>query len=352
MSTLLSQGGFGCVYYPGITCSGKADKDKKYVTKLQKKDFNAYNEIYIGKIVKTIKNYEKFFIPIVNSCDIDLRRIDRKIVSECHVINTSGELNYLLMTLNYVENKSLEDSIVLSTTMPVKKRCFAQLLSMYKYLLHSIDLLLKNNIIHFDLKVQNLLFGIKIGTPLIIDFGISIPKDRVNKDNIKEYFYEFVPEYYVWPLEVHVIAYLLHNTTEPLTSSDVELIASKFCFSNEALLFFSQKFHERYLSSCMYQLKKYIGVERQKVISELYSFNHTWDNYSISIMFIKIYKNIFKPGMYFNRMFIFFMELLVANISPDPTLRLNIEDSLTEYDKCFFIESNDENYKNLLKNLK
>ena len=43
MSKLLSQGGFGCVYYPGITCNGETDKDKKYVTKLQRRDFNADN---------------------------------------------------------------------------------------------------------------------------------------------------------------------------------------------------------------------------------------------------------------------------------------------------------------------
>ena len=36
MSKLLSKGGFGCVYYPGIDCSGDVDDDSThYVTKLQ-----------------------------------------------------------------------------------------------------------------------------------------------------------------------------------------------------------------------------------------------------------------------------------------------------------------------------
>jgi serine/threonine protein kinase len=328
MSKLLSQGGFGCVYYPGITCDGETDKDKKYVTKLQRRDFNADNEIYIGNIISTIKNYENFFIPVIKSCDIDLRRIDSSIISDCQVVSQSREVNYLLMTLNYVKNKSLENTIVTSTSKEIKKRSFAQLLSMYAYLLNSIKLLYEKNIIHFDLKVENLLFGIKLGTPLVIDFGISIPKDKLNKESMKKYFYAFVPEYYIWPLEVHVINYLLHSTQVNLTNDDIKLISSRFSETNDALLFFSKSFRERYLLSCIYQLKKYVGVNRDKVIEQLLSYDYTWDNYSISIMFITIYIKIFKQGMYFNRMFIFLIELLVINISPDPNLRINIDDSL------------------------
>ena len=352
MSKLLSQGGFGCVYYPGITCNGKTDKEKKYVTKLQRKDFNAINEIYIGKIVSSIENFNNFFIPVIKSCDIDLRRIDTNIISDCQVITQSSEVNYLLMTLNYVKNISLEKTIVTSSSKEIKKRSFAQLLSMYMYLLNSIKLLYEKNIIHFDLKIENLLFGVELGTPLIIDFGISIPKDRLNSDNMKDYFYAFVPEYYLWPLEVHVINYLLHSTQENLTHDDVRLISNKYCQQNEALSFFSNSFKERYLLSCIYQLKKYVGLDRNKTIDKLLSYNYTWDNYSLSIMFITIYINIFKPGMYYNRMFIFFIEILVVNISPDPELRLNIDDSLYEYNKCFYIESDGENYINLINNLK
>ena len=42
MSNLLSQGGFGCVYYPGLKCDNEDDNNNnndKFVTKLQKKNF-------------------------------------------------------------------------------------------------------------------------------------------------------------------------------------------------------------------------------------------------------------------------------------------------------------------------
>ena len=61
MSKLLSQGGFGCVYHPGIKCDGSKDK-KKYVSKLQINDYTAVNEVQIGKLIKSIPNYNLFFI--------------------------------------------------------------------------------------------------------------------------------------------------------------------------------------------------------------------------------------------------------------------------------------------------
>ena len=65
MSKLLSQGGFGCVYHPGIKCDGKKDK-KKYVSKLQINDYTAFNEVEIGEIIKTIPNYHLFFYQSLN----------------------------------------------------------------------------------------------------------------------------------------------------------------------------------------------------------------------------------------------------------------------------------------------
>ena len=53
MSKLLSQGGFGCVYHPGINCDGGTEKDQNIVTKLQQMDFNAQNEIDIGTVSYT-----------------------------------------------------------------------------------------------------------------------------------------------------------------------------------------------------------------------------------------------------------------------------------------------------------
>ena len=63
MSKLLSQGGFGCVYYPGIRCSKAKNDDnmEDYVTKLQRYNFNSKNEANIGLRIAEDIDYKYFY---------------------------------------------------------------------------------------------------------------------------------------------------------------------------------------------------------------------------------------------------------------------------------------------------
>ena len=92
MSKLLSQGSFGCVYYPSLSCKGKPENTKEYLTKLQKKDFNSKNEKMIGKkIIENIPDYKKHFVPILSYCDINLSEIDGQELSKCNVVSKHKE---------------------------------------------------------------------------------------------------------------------------------------------------------------------------------------------------------------------------------------------------------------------
>ena len=106
MSQLLSQGGFGCVYHPGIKCNGNTDK-KKYVSKLQINDYTAVNEVQIGKVIKTISNYKLFFLPIIDYCKINATELDSELIQKCNTLHEKTDL--VLMKMNYMKNKSFFD---------------------------------------------------------------------------------------------------------------------------------------------------------------------------------------------------------------------------------------------------
>ena len=61
MSKLLSQGGYGRVFYPGIDCKGKTIRDDSIATKIQIKNFTAVNEIKIGELIRKQGGFELFF---------------------------------------------------------------------------------------------------------------------------------------------------------------------------------------------------------------------------------------------------------------------------------------------------
>ena len=64
---LLAEGGYGCVFLPGMNCKGELLTTQKYVSKIQKFDNSARNEIEIGKLIQKIPNYSNYFSPIIKS---------------------------------------------------------------------------------------------------------------------------------------------------------------------------------------------------------------------------------------------------------------------------------------------
>lgn len=362
MSQLLSQGGFGCVYYPGIKCDGKMDPRTNVVTKLQKRDFNAYNEIKIGEMIKKIQHYKLFFLPVIGNCPVNLRSLDKSIISKCDVIADSDELKYTLMTIPYISNSSFFSILIGNSNDKKhmnkgdkknnleKKHMFLSLTETFKYLLGGIEKLVDNKIVHFDLKAGNILYNTITTDPQIIDFGISIPIDELNDSNIKDYFYADGSDYYVWPLEVQVINFIVNETKGRLTEKDAEKIAKEYTESNKGLQVFSKEFIDLYRKSCVNEIKKYVGEERKKVIYKLIEFYKTWDNYSLSILYLKTFEYIFSKGFERNSLIILFSQILATNINPDPSKRLSINETREKFNEIFYVDENVKDYIELVEN--
>ena len=352
MSNLLNQGGFGCVYYPGITCKGNIRKKKKFVTKLQKLNFNSINEQEISNMIKTISNYKDYFIPIISSCEVNIKNVDNKSLSKCELISSKSNIKYVLMKSIFVNNTPFLEAII--NTDDEKNEIFFNIIESYEYLLEAINILIKTNIVHFDLKFNNILFNSSNDTPQIIDFGISIPFSKLDNNNIKKYFYIYAPDYYIWPLEVHVICFLLNTKKDnyTLTKKDANDISKKMVFSNKALNIYSDNFKNQYLTACENELDKYVGISSQENINNLQKFYKTWDNYALSIMYLKMYYYLFPSGFHRNSMIIKFSQLLLLNISPNPLKRLNIKDTKTSFYNIFNLNNiNIDTYTNIIKNM-
>ena len=141
LSKLLSQGGFGCIYYPGIKCNSKREDNKNVVTKLQKNDESSKNEINIGEIIMNIEDYQLYFLPVIGSCPINLGSINKSLLEQCDIVNKDkDEQKYILMEIPYVKNKSFYT--ILIDMYSSKKHIIVGLIENYSYLLDSINILL------------------------------------------------------------------------------------------------------------------------------------------------------------------------------------------------------------------
>ncbi|MAU36293.1 MAG: hypothetical protein CMD14_02845 [Flavobacteriales bacterium] len=354
MSNLLSQGGFGCVYYPGLKCDNEDDNKKndndKFVTKLQKKNFTSNNELNIGLTIKKNEFYKFFFLPVVSQCPVNIKVYKKKHeeqLKECDVIKDDDK-KYMLMKIPYVKNKPVVEAIFNETND--KKHLMISIMELYTASLKAIGILIEKKIVHFDLKSDNILYDTQLNHMKFIDFGLSIPIEKLEKENLKDYFYIYAPEYFVWPLEVHVINFLIHeydgtNVDKKYVDNISNKIATEYVENNKGLNMFSREFRSKYMELCVLQIKKYLKTgNKNTIINNLIKYYETWDNYSISITLLRIVDLLFPNEFVENMFYEVFSQLLLYNIHPNPLKRFNISETFNKYYEIFYLNENVETY--------
>ena len=168
------------------------------------------------------------------------------------------------------------------------RNLFLTLIETYKYIAIAIGELIAIDIVHFDIKEQNILYSTKYENPILIDFGLSIPVKNIDNTNLSQYFYVYAPDYYLWPLEVHIINYIIHKGT--LTLDAIKSTIDKYIKTNSALKSLSQKFIDNYIKVVSIY-SKFVKMDSATIIYELLNYSKTWDLYSLSIMYLKFLIN-------------------------------------------------------------
>jgi len=327
---LLSQGGYGCVFHPEINCQGKETQNKKIISKIQKDDFSAKNEIHISDLItKVTKTAEEksLFAPVLSYCPINVSTIRTVGIEECAIITPQRISPFLLMKIRYIPGGVLDNFISSNQGSSLILSLFV---SIYTYLLKSIHFLIRHQIIHFDLKGQNIIYNKDTGKPVIIDFGLSISlKELLKTREFFHYFYIFAPEYYVWPLEVHYFNFLENVSSAP-TLGDIKKMSAEFVQKNPVIQQLSPSFRQNYEKACVRALEPYLQQSKEEAQNTILSDWKTWDNYSLSIMYLKYLLILFGSDalMEKNQYIIFLAQILLINIHPDPSRRSSVEKTL------------------------
>ena len=347
---LISEGGFGCIFYPAINKKGKEIDEEDYVTKLQVENFTSINERNIGKQIKTIRNYEVFFNPVLSSEKILIKSFKNYPLNECQILKQQNKKpNIIISKIEYLDGLIFLDYIIKNIG---NRKLFIYIMDCYSHLLQALLILNNHNLVHFDLKGNNIMFFFKKNIPIIIDFGLSFSRIKLKKE-LNNYFYVYDPSYYTWPIEVHFINLLIHINSSP-TLSDIEKLSKEYVNNNKAIQTnFSKRFINNYEKCCIQTLKRLLDISYDKKIDILLDMSHTWDNYSLSIIYLKISHWFNIKGFIENEYNKFFCEMLTQNIHPDASKRLTIKQTIETY-KAFFYNreiNKTENYVAIFKNL-
>ena len=253
MSMLLSQGSYGCIFRPGINCQGSAAENDKYVTKMVQEKTVTNNEKHISELIQKIPNYEENFAPIIENCSVNLATIDKKTIGECEIVRGEEEGKIELNKIKYVGKNTLGKYLVLELKEN-PYRFFEILLETHMILLENLEQLYNSGIVHNDLKENNIVCRDGDGRPIIIDFGLSIDKERARlpetshpTSSLYEYFFKYTADYIPWCIDIVIINYMvcqLNNTwlTSAITQDQMNELALNVTINDrpEALKLFSK----------------------------------------------------------------------------------------------------------------
>lgn len=346
--SFFSQGKYGCVTHPAISCKNKKSISNfsSSVSKIVINDFYAKNEINVGILLNEVlkkplySSMKEYFLIYTEYCLLKNNELkngkNQMIQNKCKLIDTN-------LSDEEFNNKfvALYGKYVPSTTLFIylkQQPSWDKLFHFYKFSLQVCRTLNKINLIHYDLKETNFLHESKTNKFYIIDFGFSLQYDKCfleNELNMKylKHFFIYAPEYVYWSLDHNIISYIIKYIKVDFTEKSLKEIIDEsykhrvfqndFCddltaYKNDCFLFFK----EILFTSSM-------KTNEDRISFLLIKYAKTWDLYSICVICLKTIVNNLKSDCIINKNS--FVSLLKNGMHYDYSVRPSLTNHMSEF---------------------
>jgi hypothetical protein len=339
-------------------------KKDQYISQIVSYNLFLNDEINIVNIIKNkIPEYNDYYYLFVDYYKMLLEDTNTKIQNDMFII---------IKNINLTKNRDLTEEYLFQ----YKKRQFIyfkeylkalnssrkyifQLINFYKYLLDGIQKLVNINIVHCNIKLDKLFVDTnKEHSVLLTDFRYSIKIENNSIDFINKFRFEEseseIKNNMELPIEFYILFYMTSNKITSLSQYNIHNIIDniykpQYIFLQQS---FGDNLYNQYINDAKDYYSKYVNKSMNYILSDMSNWFYTWDNYSISIVYLKILiglhtylknkiidnndKSELENSIIKNKFLISFMKLLVMNIHPNPTKRKNISETLELFDKIIY----------------
>lgn len=309
---------------------------KEFIFK--KKNFFYYNEISISYLIKEIKNYNLFFLPVNKSSIININ-IEKK-----KIINILSD-DYVVVEYDKLNKKSFIEYFTNYKTKNVHMSLLMKIIETYKLLIEYINLLLVNGIIHFNLNENNIIFNNEINNFMLCNFNYSIPISNIksNNDYLKNYINLSERDNNIIFFDLYIINYIIHirENKKFLKMKDLNNIYVNYITNNKDIFYFISD-QRKYKDYCKNKLKNLLNIPINDILNNLKKSYIYWDIFDINILFLKLIKNlnlIIDDSQLLN----LFSQLLKKNLSLNNNLWLSCDEILNNINKILIYQGNNIN---------
>ena len=333
-----------CVFYFFNEYELKKKKTQK-INNIVQIDFYLQNELTNQQKLNKIKDRNKHFYLCENTSQLQITQIDEddtKIQNKTFKTDDTCLLQFQDRNLIFFKNylKALSSS----------KKYLLTIINSYKHLLNSIQLLVSRNIFHNNINFDTIVVD-KSENILLSNFSFSINYLHADiQQYIKQFIIAYEPAYLEWPIEFHLLSYLLTNKLNSLSSYNIESIIMEYIQLNNILNTFGSSLVSLYKDEALKYFKKYVNQTYGYILTDMLQYAHTWDNYALSILYLRILIGLHSSIGVKNKFIILFMKLLVNNINLNPCIRFSIDVTINNFD--ILLDSLEpKDYKEVINNL-
>lgn len=337
---LISEGTYGCIFNPGFRCnyssgSGSGslkneNTDIKYATKVHS-NVNltiVKNEITISaKIRENISNYDVYFSPVLETCKVNLAKVD---ADKCKIIKEKNPTQFFSTKMKYIEGLTLYKHVEqLAKRVKIPTKLYAEVAALYKKICLGLEELKVIGIVHFDMKDNNIVVT-KSGSPIIIDFGISIDMDKIfaamsahkalsasaatasaaaasssmkSSEHKQDFyklldssFYAYNTDYVPWCVDIVLISFIIQKqkpkemiTAEQIMNIFDEVMRKNKLSSKSYLKDSLSVYRERFKENVAY---KFNDQENVHLLYHLLENFGKWDLFSATLLFVEMLDKI------------------------------------------------------------
>jgi len=335
-----------CVYYHFK--DNNKPKKKKIINKIVILDFFVKNELTNMKKIEKIKDFKKFYYISENSSELLLTDLDENVNYLKTISNKNKNTisdNSILFKYEDLELIYLKNYLKASLSSP--KIYILNLINSYQQILKSISLLNENHLVHNFINFETVVINSNERV-LLTNFAFSL--DISLETDFKQFFIEYDPSYIEWAPELHILSFLQTNNMNSLSSFNIENIINNLIDNHSILKTFGNQLVQIYKAESIDYFKKYVNLSYDEIVKDVLQFYKTWDNYALSILYLRILIDLHRKIQKTNKFIILFMKLLVCNINLNPLSRLTTNSTFNKFD--YIIHSLEyRDFKELFDNL-
>lgn len=189
---VIGQGTYGCVHYPPLLCDGSKERDLDQISKLMKRD-EAHSEMHEYALVSNVDRNKNYYLGQPTLCRVGSQKSNIRSIRPCDMSQTVFEDydDYMLMLMKNGGDslKIFSQNMKKEVVNDSNKRKIKDFWVSCQNLFLGLKAFHKGDIVHHDVKHQNIVYHSDRNESKYIDFGLMTRKSTIIEKLKKEGFW-------------------------------------------------------------------------------------------------------------------------------------------------------------------